>query len=67
VREYLLVLLISARRRFTARPDPRSLSRVLAVLLVGPVVSTGLGGKARTLTVSVLLNSTLAPFVIRNR
>jgi len=39
----LLVLLISARRRFTARPDPRSLSRVLAVLLVGPVVSTGLG------------------------
>jgi lysyl-tRNA synthetase, class II len=39
----LLALLISARRRFTARPDPRSLSRVLAVLLVGPALSTGLG------------------------
>jgi lysyl-tRNA synthetase class 2 len=39
----MLVLLVSARSRFTARPDPRSLSRVLAVLLAGPVVATGLG------------------------
>jgi lysyl-tRNA synthetase class 2 len=39
----MLVLLVSARRSFTARPDPRSLSRVLAVLLVGPAVATGLG------------------------
>jgi lysyl-tRNA synthetase, class II len=39
----LLVLLVSARSSFTARPDPRSLSRVLGVLLAGPVVATGLG------------------------
>jgi lysyl-tRNA synthetase, class II len=39
----LLVLLISARSDFTARPDPRSLSRVLNVALVGPVLATVLG------------------------
>jgi lysyl-tRNA synthetase class 2 len=39
----MLVLLVSARPNFTARPDPRSLSRVLAVLLAGPLVATGLG------------------------
>lgn len=39
----MLVLLVSARRNFTARPDPRSLSRVLAVALAGPVVATALG------------------------
>ncbi|MGN6250640.1 MAG: phosphatidylglycerol lysyltransferase domain-containing protein [Marmoricola sp.] len=39
----LLVLLLAARRRFTARPDPRSLSRVLVVLLAGPVIATALG------------------------
>lgn len=39
----LLVLLLTARPRFTARPDPRSLSRVVVVLLAGPVVATALG------------------------
>ena len=39
----LLVLLLSARRNFTARPDPRSLGRVVSVLVLGPVVATLLG------------------------
>ena len=39
----MLALLVAARPSFTARPDPRSLSRVLAVLLAGPVVATALG------------------------
>ncbi len=39
----LLVLLLSARTGFTAKPDPRSLSRLVTVLLVGPVVATVLG------------------------
>lgn len=39
----VLVLLISARRNFTARPDPRSVSRVVGVLVVGPLVATLLG------------------------
>lgn len=39
----LLALLISARPNFTARPDPRSLSRFLGVLIAGPVVATTLG------------------------
>lgn len=39
----MLVLLVSARRNFTARPDPRSLSRVLAVVLAGPLLATALG------------------------
>ena len=38
-----LVLLVSARPNFTARPDRRSLSRVLAVALAGPVLATVLG------------------------
>lgn len=36
-------LLLRARPEFTARPDPRSLSRVLTVLLVGPVVAGLIG------------------------
>jgi lysyl-tRNA synthetase class 2 len=39
----MLLVLLSARPNFTARPDPRSLSRVLAVLLVGPMAATSLG------------------------
>ncbi len=39
----LLALLLSARGSFTARSDPRSPGRILAVLLVGPVVGTVLG------------------------
>ena len=36
----LFVLLLSARRNFTAKPDPRSLRRLTAVLVLGPVVAT---------------------------
>ena len=39
----LLVLLIVARPQFTARPDPRSLNRVAAVLVFGTVIATFLG------------------------
>ncbi len=39
----IFVLLVSARRNFTARPDPRSLGRLVSVLLVGPIVATVLG------------------------
>lgn len=39
----MLVLLVSARPNFTARPDRRSLSRVLAVVLAGPVLATVFG------------------------
>ncbi|MCW2787127.1 MAG: hypothetical protein JWP74_3644 [Marmoricola sp.] len=39
----LFVLLVSARPSFEARPDPRSLSRVLVVALAGPIVATTLG------------------------
>ncbi len=39
----LTALLTSARRNFAARPDPRSRLRLLAVVLLGPVVATGLG------------------------
>ena len=39
----LLALLLSARRSFTARPDPRSTRRLLTVLVLGPVVATVLG------------------------
>jgi lysyl-tRNA synthetase, class II len=39
----LTVLLLRARGEFTARTDMRSRSRLLAVLVVGPVVATGLG------------------------
>jgi lysyl-tRNA synthetase class 2 len=36
-------LLATSRRNFTARPDPRSTSRLLFVLVVGPVVAGLLG------------------------
>ena len=39
----VFVLLVSSRKEFTARPDPRSVPRLLAVLVVGPVVATALG------------------------
>jgi lysyl-tRNA synthetase class 2 len=39
----LFVLLVSSRKEFTARPDPRSVPRLLAVLVIGPVVATALG------------------------
>jgi lysyl-tRNA synthetase class 2 len=39
----LTVLLLRARGEFTARTDMRSRSRLLAVLVVGPLVATGLG------------------------
>ncbi|MGA8209801.1 MAG: phosphatidylglycerol lysyltransferase domain-containing protein [Nocardioidaceae bacterium] len=39
----LVALLVSARSRFRARPDPRSLPRLVAVLLAGPLVATVLG------------------------
>jgi lysyl-tRNA synthetase, class II len=37
------VLLLSARARFTAKPDPRSPRRVLTVLVVGTVLATVVG------------------------
>ena len=39
----LFVLLLVARPRFTARPDPRSLNRVAAVLVLGTLLATFLG------------------------
>jgi lysyl-tRNA synthetase class 2 len=39
----LLALLLSARREFTARPDPRSTRRVTVILAIGPLVATILG------------------------
>ncbi|MCW2780591.1 MAG: hypothetical protein JWR35_1040 [Marmoricola sp.] len=39
----LLVLLITARKNFTARPDPRSINRVIGIALVGPLVATVFG------------------------
>ncbi len=39
----LFVLLLSARREFTAKPDPRSAARLVGVLVIGPVVATVLG------------------------
>ncbi len=39
----LLVLLVLGRRAFTARADPRSPRRVLAVIVFGPVIATVLG------------------------
>ncbi|MEO5708644.1 MAG: phosphatidylglycerol lysyltransferase domain-containing protein [Nocardioidaceae bacterium] len=39
----LVVLLVGARSNFTAKPDPRSLARVLTVLVVGPLIATVLG------------------------
>ncbi len=39
----VFVLLLSARRNFTARPDPRSFSRLVAAVCIGPFVATTLG------------------------
>lgn len=39
----LLVLLLSARKEFTARPDPRSLGRLLETAIAGPLIATFLG------------------------
>jgi lysyl-tRNA synthetase class 2 len=39
----LFVLLVSARRNFTAKPDPRSMSRLVMVLVVGTLGATVLG------------------------
>lgn len=39
----VLALLLRARHRFTARPDPRSLQRLAVVVFVGPFVATALG------------------------
>lgn len=39
----LLGLLLSARKQFNARPDPRSTRRVVQVLVLGPAVATLLG------------------------
>ena len=39
----LFVLLVTSRSRFTARPDPRSLPRLLTVAVLGPVIATVLG------------------------
>ncbi|MDX6364992.1 MAG: lysyl-tRNA synthetase, class [Nocardioidaceae bacterium] len=39
----VFVLLLSARRNFTARPDPRSLGRLLAAVCIGTVTATALG------------------------
>lgn len=36
----LFVLLLAARRNFTAKPEPRSLRRLAGVLVLGPVVAT---------------------------
>ncbi len=39
----LFVLLLFARKGFTAKPDPRSLRRVFTVLVLGTVLATALG------------------------
>jgi lysyl-tRNA synthetase class 2 len=39
----LFVLLATSRRQFTARPDPRSLPRLLTVAALGPLIATALG------------------------
>lgn len=39
----VLTLLLGARRRFTARTDPRRLGQVLMVCVTAPFVATGLG------------------------
>jgi len=39
----ITVLLLTARREFTARPDPRSLRLLLTTLVVGPAIATGAG------------------------
>jgi lysyl-tRNA synthetase class 2 len=39
----LIGLLLASRKNFTARPEPRSLRRVLGILVVGPLIGTALG------------------------
>ncbi len=39
----LIVLLLASRKNFTARPDPRSLRKVLGIVVVGPLIGTALG------------------------
>jgi lysyl-tRNA synthetase class 2 len=39
----LIILLVAARKNFTARPDPRSLRKVIGILVVGPLIGTALG------------------------
>ncbi len=39
----LIVLLLASRKNFTARPDPRSLRKVVGILVLGPLVGTALG------------------------
>ncbi|HEU5043169.1 MAG TPA: phosphatidylglycerol lysyltransferase domain-containing protein [Nocardioidaceae bacterium] len=39
----LFVLLVSARKEFTAKPDPRSLRRLGTVVVVGTALATGIG------------------------
>ena len=39
----LIVLLLASHRNFAARPDPRSMRRVLAILVVGPLIGMALG------------------------
>ncbi len=39
----LLGLLVAGRRHFTARPDPRSPHRIVAVAVFGPMIATALG------------------------
>jgi lysyl-tRNA synthetase class 2 len=39
----ITVLLLTARRDFTARPDPRSLRLLTGVLLIGPAIATAAG------------------------
>jgi lysyl-tRNA synthetase class 2 len=39
----ITALLLTARREFTARPDPRSLRLLVGVLVVGPVIATAAG------------------------
>ncbi|BBH17341.1 membrane protein [Nocardioides baekrokdamisoli] len=39
----LLILLLAARPNFQARPDRRSVRRFLTVVVLGPIVATGMG------------------------
>ncbi|MCW2783728.1 MAG: hypothetical protein JWP74_245 [Marmoricola sp.] len=39
----LIVLLVASRKNFTARPDPRSLRKVMGILVLGPLIGTALG------------------------
>lgn len=43
VTTFLLVLMLASRKNFTARPDPRSLGRLVEVAIAGPLIATFLG------------------------